>query len=206
MDLPNWLKWVIPFGLNGLTNSLYAWWLFMLCRRLLTFSKCSFRNTIRLSNSWEPDPKCRSWSGSKLFAKVQQMANFAASKEKVGEATNFMMSSAANYIALYWLILFFFYIFASKHQELDSKHSLRTQSIYCKKLWRHQNKTCCLLISPRELTCWNMPSLYQCHMPEKINSHPIHKTGTDPMASIAKRFVLSRKLLQWHTKMGINRA
>ena len=60
------------------------------------------------------------------------MTKFAASKENVEEATNFMMSTAANYIAFSKKI--FFSIFASGHQELDSKHSLRTQNIYCKKL------------------------------------------------------------------------
>ena len=50
-------------------------WIFADFFSKLTFSKNSFRNTIGVSNSLDPDRNsepifCRSWSGSKLFAKV----------------------------------------------------------------------------------------------------------------------------------------
>ena len=56
----------------------------MLTFSKLTFSKNSFRNTIRESNSLDPDPDRQNWSGSKLFAKgYQQMSKVTASKQRV---------------------------------------------------------------------------------------------------------------------------
>ena len=68
-----------------------------------TFSKISFRNTLKVSNGLNPD-FCWSWSGSKRLCLIyQQMTKVTTSKEKVNG------SFFNNIFFLFFSFLFFFY-------------------------------------------------------------------------------------------------